>query len=278
MIAAAYRFARSRGVPVNVPRLLAAYAEAADRADRHEGFPWAFEPGGGPGSPLSTTRGGAGPLAPARSGPAAGGPRGLRPLVRRADRPGPGPRAARRDRPPGRPAGRGRRPDPQLAPPVDRGRLRPPRRGRRSVARPVRPVAPHPRPAHAQRPVVPGDGHRLPLRQPRPAGGRAGRRDRRIPGRAARLGERLARIGPVAPPGVLDARPGARRRSSPTTPPRTAAGPTRASRRTCSRRSWPPISCSPSTRPSTRPRRSPGSAGRRRRAAGGGPSVPRHRG
>ena len=54
VIAAAYRFARSRGVPVNVPRLLVAYAEAADRADRHEGFPWAFEPGGGPGSPLST--------------------------------------------------------------------------------------------------------------------------------------------------------------------------------------------------------------------------------
>jgi GGDEF domain-containing protein len=35
---------------VNVPRLLAAYAEAAERADRPEGFPWAFEPGGGPAS------------------------------------------------------------------------------------------------------------------------------------------------------------------------------------------------------------------------------------
>ena len=53
VIASAYRFARTRGVPVNVPRLLAAYARAADRAERTDGFPWAFEPGGGPGSPLS---------------------------------------------------------------------------------------------------------------------------------------------------------------------------------------------------------------------------------
>ena len=52
IIASAYRFARSRGVRVNVPRLLAAYARAADRAGRAGGFPWAFEPGGGPGSPL----------------------------------------------------------------------------------------------------------------------------------------------------------------------------------------------------------------------------------
>ncbi len=68
VIASAYRFARSRGVPVNVPRLLAAYAEAVDRADRPEGFPWAFEPGGGPGSPLSDGVGRrAGPLAAPRS-------------------------------------------------------------------------------------------------------------------------------------------------------------------------------------------------------------------
>ena len=49
VIASAYRFARSQGVRVNVPRLLAAYARAADRAERTEGFPWAFDPGGGPG-------------------------------------------------------------------------------------------------------------------------------------------------------------------------------------------------------------------------------------
>jgi GGDEF domain-containing protein len=53
VMAAAYRFARSRGVPVNVPRLLAAYTRAAERADRPDGFPWAFEPGGGLGSPIS---------------------------------------------------------------------------------------------------------------------------------------------------------------------------------------------------------------------------------
>lgn len=52
IIASAYRFARSRGVRVNVTRLLAAYDRAAVQAGRAGGFPWAFEPGGGAGSPI----------------------------------------------------------------------------------------------------------------------------------------------------------------------------------------------------------------------------------
>jgi GGDEF domain-containing protein len=52
IIASAYRFARDRGARINVTRLLAAYDRAAVQTGRSSGFPWAFEPGGGPGSPI----------------------------------------------------------------------------------------------------------------------------------------------------------------------------------------------------------------------------------
>lgn len=52
IIASAYRFARSRGARVNVTRLLAAYDRAGVQLGRSGGFPWTFEPGGGPGSPI----------------------------------------------------------------------------------------------------------------------------------------------------------------------------------------------------------------------------------
>ncbi len=53
IMAAAYRFARSRGERVRASQLLAAYsrrAETTSGADR--GLPWAFQDRGGPGSPL----------------------------------------------------------------------------------------------------------------------------------------------------------------------------------------------------------------------------------
>ncbi len=54
MVAAAYRFARSRGgSPVNVTRLIAAYSRhVGRRGDGDDGFPWTFPPDGGVGSSL----------------------------------------------------------------------------------------------------------------------------------------------------------------------------------------------------------------------------------